>query len=108
MFGVTLGCLLAAFVYIWGSFLMSFGGCFGLKRRNVKSVFGLHRRVRIACATCQKTVHLGDFECFKASETGLFLASLFTAVLGSTFMSPGCVLVPNGPPIGATLGAIGW
>ena len=83
---------------------MSFGGCFGLKRRNVRSVFGLHRRVRIACATCQNTIHFGDFECFEASETGLFSASLFTAILESIFMAPGCLWGSTWAPMGATLG----
>ena len=47
------------------------------------------------------------FECFEASETGLFLASLFTAILGSTFMTPGWLLGSTWVPIGATLGTMG-
>ena len=47
------------------------------------------------------------FECFEASETGLFPASLFTAVLGSTFMAPGCLWGSTWAPIGTTLGTMG-
>ena len=47
------------------------------------------------------------FECFEASETGLFLASLFTAVLGNTLRAPGCLLGSTWIPIGATLGTMG-
>ena len=47
------------------------------------------------------------FECFEASETGLFLASLFTAVLGNTFMSPGCLLGSTWVPLAPLWGPWG-
>ena len=47
------------------------------------------------------------FECFEAPETGLFLASLFTAVLGNTFMSPGCLLGSTWVPLAPLWGPWG-
>ena len=47
------------------------------------------------------------FECFEASETGLFPASLFTTILGTTSVTLGGLLESPGTPIGTTLGTIG-
>ncbi len=45
-------------------FLRLFGDIFPQKTRHTKSVFGLRRRVRIACRPSQKTTLLSHFEQF--------------------------------------------
>ena len=47
------------------------------------------------------------FECFEASETGLFPASLFTAILGSTFMTLGGLLGSTWVPLAPLWGPWG-
>ena len=47
------------------------------------------------------------FECFEASETGLFPASLFTTIFGTISVTLGGLLASPGAPIGTTLGTIG-
>ena len=53
--------LFNGFVSICLSFWGSCCGCFSPTYENPKTVFGLRRRVRIACPTCQKTAVFEDF-----------------------------------------------